>query len=63
MSLKIFEYDKYLLPFEDDLELRMEKYEKKLGDSDVRRVPKLQEYQNDKRIMIKGELVDVRVMP
>ena len=32
MSLKIFEYDKYLLPFEEDLNLRMEKYEKKLGE-------------------------------
>ena len=31
MSYKIFEYDKYLLPFESDIELRMENYEKKLN--------------------------------
>ncbi len=32
MSLKILEHDKYLAPFEDDLNLRMERYEKKLGE-------------------------------
>ena len=30
MSYKIFEYDQHLLPFESDIELRMENYEKKL---------------------------------
>ena len=30
MDYKIFEYDKYLLPYKSDIELRMKNYEKKL---------------------------------
>ena len=32
MDYNIFEYDKYLLPYKDDIELRMKNYEKKLSE-------------------------------
>ncbi len=48
MSLKIFEYDKYLLPYESDIEQRMENYRKKrtelCGDGKLLYISNAHEY-------------------